>query len=176
MYEIYDSRTSSMCEARPCSSIFPEPMCSKLLTPTSFRSRIGQRTTRSICQCCFSPHYVAAPSSLPPLLNSNHTQYWTACRARHLKHHMAQEMVQTEGLQSSLFAYNALISGCASGRGYDRAIGYFNEMVSRPAILRVRNEGRPFVVLSRNGTFQQTVLAVRRGTFGRACLFGEICR
>ena len=47
---------------------------------------------------------------------------------------MAAEMIQTEGLQSSLFAYNALISGCASSRGYDRAIGYFNDMVSRPAL------------------------------------------
>eukprot|EP00903_Cladosiphon_okamuranus_P009597 g9136.t1 len=43
-------------------------------------------------------------------------------------HHMAAEMIQTEGLQRSLFAYNALISGCAAGRGYDRAIGYFNDM------------------------------------------------
>lgn len=58
-----------------------------------------------------------------------------------LKHHMAAEMIQTEGLQGSLFAYNALISGCASGRGYDRAIGYFNDMVSRAhrfACVRVR--------------------------------------
>lgn len=45
---------------------------------------------------------------------------------------MAAETIQTEGLQSSLFAYNALISGCAAGRGYDRAIGYFNDMVSEP--------------------------------------------
>lgn len=50
---------------------------------------------------------------------------------------MAAEMIQTEGLQNSLFAYNALISGCAAGRGYDRAIGYFNDMVSRPPFFRV---------------------------------------
>lgn len=53
----------------------------------------------------------------------------------HAQHHMAAEMVQTEGLQNSLFAYNALISGCTSGRGYDRAMGYFNDMVSRPTIV-----------------------------------------
>lgn len=43
---------------------------------------------------------------------------------------MAVEMMETENLQGSLDAYNALISGCASCRGYERAIGYYNEMVS----------------------------------------------
>ncbi|CAM9671460.1 unnamed protein product [Pylaiella littoralis] len=47
------------------------------------------------------------------------------------QHHMAAEMVQTEGLQNSLFAYNALISGCTSSRGYDRAMGYFNDMTKQ---------------------------------------------
>ncbi|CAM9270052.1 unnamed protein product, partial [Hapterophycus canaliculatus] len=44
------------------------------------------------------------------------------------QHHMAAEIIDTEGLRKSLFAYNALISGCASGRGYDRAMGYFSDM------------------------------------------------
>lgn len=37
--------------------------------------------------------------------------------------------MHTENLTHSVDAYNALISGCASSRGYDRAIGYFNDMV-----------------------------------------------
>lgn len=65
------------------------------------------------------------------------------------KHHMAAEMIQTEGLQSSLFAYNALISGCAAGRGYDRAIGYFNDMVSRPPLCDCPCEGPPEVLWAR---------------------------
>ncbi|CAM9180861.1 unnamed protein product [Ectocarpus sp. 4 AP-2014] len=44
------------------------------------------------------------------------------------QHHIAAETMRTEGLQKSLFAYNALISGCASGRGYERALGYFDDM------------------------------------------------
>lgn len=51
-----------------------------------------------------------------------------------VQHHIAAETIRTEGLQKSLFAYNALISGCASGRGYERALGYFDDMVSRRAI------------------------------------------
>lgn len=46
------------------------------------------------------------------------------------QHHMASEMLLTEGLDNSLCAYNALISGCTSSRGYDRALGYYKDMVS----------------------------------------------
>lgn len=38
--------------------------------------------------------------------------------------------METEALGSELFAYNALISGCTASRGYDRALGYLEEMVS----------------------------------------------
>lgn len=46
------------------------------------------------------------------------------------QHHMASEMLLTEGLDNNLCAYNALISGCTSSRGYDRALGYYKDMVS----------------------------------------------
>lgn len=46
------------------------------------------------------------------------------------QHHMAAEMLLTEGLDNNLCAYNALISGCTSSRGYDRALGYYKDMVS----------------------------------------------
>lgn len=46
------------------------------------------------------------------------------------QHHMASEMLVTEGLDNNLCAYNALISGCTSSRGYDRALGYYKDMVS----------------------------------------------
>lgn len=55
---------------------------------------------------------------------------------------MAAEMVRTEGLGKSLFAYNALISGCAKSRGYDRALGYFNDMV-RNVLWRARITTEP---------------------------------
>lgn len=42
----------------------------------------------------------------------------------------------TEGLQKDLDAYNALISGCAKSRNYDRAMTYFRQMVSPNSLLR----------------------------------------
>lgn len=57
---------------------------------------------------------------------------WFRCLAVYVfaQHHMASEMLLTEGLDNNLCAYNALISGCTSSRGYDRALGYYKDMVS----------------------------------------------
>lgn len=167
-----------MCELRPCN-VLHQPVRRPIQLRTIISPCVAHVDTdffqvedwgmTAIVFYFFSP-LQGSPPPLPPLSSSNH--YWpvcVACRARRLKHHMAQEMIQTEGLQSSLFAYNALISGCASGRGYDRAIGYFNEMVSRPAILLVRNEDRCFCI--------PPAMAVGRGTFGRVgLLLGNILR
>lgn len=53
------------------------------------------------------------------------------------QHHMASELLRTEALEECLFAYNALISGCVSGRGYDRAMGYLEDMVRLSQVLLV---------------------------------------
>lgn len=80
-------------------------------------------------------HCLLPPSSFCGLPTPNPKQPPArAVLVSRVQHHMAAEMIQTEGLQHSLFTYNALISGCASSRGYDRAMGYFSDMVSRPAI------------------------------------------
>lgn len=46
------------------------------------------------------------------------------------QHHLVTDMMVTEGLQQSVVAYNALISGCTTRRDSFRAMCYARDMVS----------------------------------------------
>ncbi|CAM9594801.1 unnamed protein product, partial [Sphacelaria rigidula] len=73
--------------------------------------------------------------------------------SRAKQHHIAKEMMETEALGSELFAYNALISGCTASRGYDRALGYLEEMLAA----KVKPNAMTFsslIASARNGSEQ----------------------
>ncbi|CBJ27793.1 pentatricopeptide repeat-containing protein, putative [Ectocarpus siliculosus] len=99
----------------------------------SFRELNSRKVDRSLVKQSVL-HYLSDPEELTVMQFTNLGMASSRHCDIHLtvevieQHHIAAETMRTEGLQKSLFAYNALISGCASGRGYERALGYFDDM------------------------------------------------